>query len=92
MFSTSLRPKASARICFVRSSQVGPRPPVVMMMSARLLAVSTHLRSRSGLSPTTVWYFTFMPIFESISEMSRASVFVTWPSSSSVPTEIISVS
>ena len=49
------RPKAAARVCLVRSSQVGPRPPVVMMMSARPLAMSTAARSRSGLSPTTVW-------------------------------------
>ena len=48
------RSKASARICLVRSSQVGPSPPVVMMMSARSLAISTQWRSRSGLSPTTV--------------------------------------
>ena len=54
-WNTSFLPKHSASTFLVRSSQVGPRPPVVMRMSARLLASSTAARSRWGLSPTTVW-------------------------------------
>ena len=52
---TSFFPKASASTFLVRSSQVGPRPPVVMMMSARFLAMTTASLARWGLSPTTVW-------------------------------------
>ena len=52
---TSSFPKAWATATLVRSSQVGPRPPVVMRMSARPRAMSTAWRTRWGLSPTTVW-------------------------------------
>ena len=48
-------PNTVASVSLVRSSSVGPRPPVVMMISARSRAVSTTWRRRAGLSPTTVW-------------------------------------
>ena len=54
LFSSSFRPKASASALLVRSSQVGPRPPVVIIMSARDLARCTASMTRPGLSPTTV--------------------------------------
>ena len=52
--STSGTPNARAVTTFVKSSHVGPSPPVVIIMSARPFAVSMHWARRSGLSPTTV--------------------------------------
>src|SRR5699024_1157785 len=88
--SASSMPKAAARADFVRSSQVGPRPPVVMMRSARPLARLTASVTRPGLSPTTVCQWTSMPYSDRSTATSAASVFIVLPSSSSVPTEIIS--
>ena len=51
----SFRPKYSAPISFVRSSPVGPRPPVVIIMSALSKAMFMAVFILSGLSPTTVW-------------------------------------
>ena len=53
-WSSSSLPKVLQMVCLVRSSYVGPSPPVVMMMSARPRAVSSAWASRWGLSPTTV--------------------------------------
>ena len=49
------RPKNSATISLVRSSSVGPSPPVVMTMSARDSASASACLTRAGLSPTVVW-------------------------------------
>lgn len=38
---TSFLPKAAAMVSLVKSSAVGPKPPVVMMISARFLAMSS---------------------------------------------------
>ena len=50
--STSLSATAVATASFVRSSTVGPRPPVVMTPSARSNASASITASRSVLSPT----------------------------------------
>ena len=55
-----------------------------------LRAISMQSARRCGLSPTTVWYLTFIPSSESMRDISLASVLVVWPSSISVPTESIS--
>ena len=54
--NTSFRPNASAAAFFVMSSQVGPSPPVMISTSERDSARSTASLSRSGLSPTVVWW------------------------------------
>ena len=48
------RPKIPAMFCFVRSSWVGPSPPVKMTASDLDSANSTVSFNRPGLSPTTV--------------------------------------
>ena len=54
LLSVSGIPNAPAPTSLVRSSHVGPRPPVVMMRSARVRASCTACSSRARLSPTTV--------------------------------------
>ncbi|OPZ68273.1 MAG: hypothetical protein BWY81_00909 [Firmicutes bacterium ADurb.Bin467] len=48
-------PKNSPTISFVRSSSVGPSPPVVITMSARESPSAIAAFTRAGLSPTVVW-------------------------------------
>ena len=69
---------------------MGPKPPVVMMMSARFRASSTASLARWGLSPTTVCQYTLSPRALSPWESIWASVLAMLPSSSSVPTDKIS--
>src|SRR5690606_10616538 len=48
------------------------------------------LSSLLGLSPTTLWKYTFMPMLFSLSDMYWAFVFTICPIKSSVPTAKIS--
>ena len=89
-WSASFLPKAAAMVSLVKSSAVGPKPPVVMMVSARALAMSSTAWSRWGLSPHTVWKYTLIPSSASPWAIMGASVFTVSPSSSSVPTDMIS--
>ena len=52
--STSFLPVTSATLSRVRSSWVGPRPPLVTTTSERSSALSITSFMRPGLSPTTV--------------------------------------
>ncbi len=87
---TSFFPEAAATVSFVRSSPVGPRPPVVIKISLRERAVSTALFKRSGLSPTVQAYSRLIPAGASSCATEDASVLTVWPRRSSVPTEMIS--
>ena len=53
--STRGAPKAAAIASVVRSSGVGPRPPVVISTRQRPAAARTAAINRSRLSPTTSW-------------------------------------
>ena len=86
----SVSPKTSATVSLVRSSSVGPKPPEKMSRSLRLLAWVTSSRRRAGLSPMTCWCSTLMPSSASSRLKNCALVFKMSPSSSSVPTQMIS--
>ena len=83
-------PKASATVSLVRSSSVGPSPPENTSRSLRLLASFTKSRRRPGLSPITCWCSTLMPSSASSRLKNWALVLTISPSSSSVPTQMIS--
>ena len=84
------RPSSSAAISFVRSSCVGPRPPVVITRSLRDSASESASRIRPGLSPTVWCQSTLMPRACSSRERICASPLAICPMSSSVPTAISS--
>ena len=86
----SVSPKASATVSLVRSSSVGPNPPEKINRSLRPLACVTSSRRRAGLSPMTCWCSTLMPSSASSRLKNCALVFKISPSSSSVPTQMIS--
>ena len=88
---TSFRPRTLARVSRVRSSSVGPRPPMHRMSRERPRAVRrTRARSLSS-SPTTVLNETASPI--AFRPAVRKREFVSWKSGvrSSEPTAMISV-
>ena len=60
-YSSTPRPSASQTASFVRSSIVGPRPPVVTMPSARASAARIARAIRSRLSPTACVPSTSIP-------------------------------
>ena len=88
--SSSGRPRTRATVSLVRSSLVGPRPPVVMTRSLRCRAARRHSSRRAALSPTTQAWCRSMPREERARATWAASVLMVWPSKSSVPTEMIS--
>ena len=77
-------------VSLVRSSSVGPKPPVVMTTSLRPSASSSASRSLPGLSPTVQAKSRLTPMAESSRATNAASVLIVCPSKSSVPTEMIS--
>ena len=77
-------------VSLVRSSSVGPKPPVVMTTSLRPSASSNAPRSLPGLSPTVQAKSRLTPMAESSRATNAASVLIVCPSKSSVPTEMIS--
>ena len=79
-----------ATVSLVRSSSVGPRPPVVMTTSARSSASRRAFSSLCGLSPTVCTCKRSIPSAESSRATWVASVLTVCPSRSSVPTDIIS--
>ena len=87
---TSSTPAASAMVSLVRSSPVGPSPPVVITTSLRESASRNAARRRSALSPTVQEKSRSIPSAESSRAMMVVSVLTVWPKSNSVPTEIIS--
>src|SRR5579883_1057167 len=86
----SLRPRTSETASRVRSSCVGPRPPVEMTSGTRSRASRKASRRNSRLSPTTVLRTTSMPILLSSSVRKRESVSTRSGVSSSEPTAMIS--
>ena len=82
--------KAAAIVSVVRSSGVGPRPPVVINTRQRPAASRTAAIRRGRLSPTTLWRWWAMPRAASCSASQRALPLVMLPSSSSVPMQRIS--
>src|SRR5215218_7150343 len=83
-------PATSARASRVTSSWVGPRPPVRITASARPSASRMVPAMRSVLSPTTVWRRQSQPTSARRWPIQAALVLTIWPSSSSVPTPMIS--
>ena len=94
--STSLRSsrgalKAAARVSVVRSSGVGPKPPVQINTRQRREASSTTSINLSRLSPTTVWRKWGMPSRANSSASQRALPLTMLPSSNSVPMQSSSI-
>ena len=90
--SASCISKAAARADFVRSSQVGPRPPVVMMSPARPCArPDASSMTRPGLSPHDRLPVTSMPYSDrSTGDVRRVQYLSCCRAAAPVPTEIIS--
>ena len=86
----SVSPKAAATVSLVRSSSVGPSPPENTSSSLRARAWATSSRRRAGLSPMTCWCSTLTPSSASSRLKNCALVLTMSPSSSSVPTQMIS--
>src|SRR5918996_2967669 len=87
---TRATPATAARASRVTSSWVGPRPPVRMTASARPSASRMVPAMRWVLSPTTVWRRQSQPTSARRWPIQAALVLTIWPSSSSVPTPMIS--
>src|SRR5436190_14161476 len=87
---TSGTPARSASPCRVRSSAVGPRPPVATMTSARSHACRKTRTLSVRWSPTVVWNATGTPISSSRSASHWLLVSSRWPVVSSSPMEMIS--
>src|SRR5215216_7231600 len=87
---TRATPATSAMASRVTSSWVGPRPPVRMTASARPSASRMVPAMRWVLSPTTVWRRQSQPTSARRWPIQAALVLTIWPSSSSVPTPMIS--
>ena len=83
-------PNTAAMVSRVRSSDVGPRPPDVRVMSERVKARCMVSRRRSGSSPTLVIKRTSMPSFASSEARKAELVSTSSPISSSVPMDMIS--
>jgi hypothetical protein len=84
------RPSSSATVSRVRSSSVGPRPPLAMTTGTRLSASRKAAARSSRLSPTIVLRRTSMPSLLSSSVRKRELVSRRSGVSSSEPTAIIS--
>jgi hypothetical protein len=89
-YSTIGRPVSMPRQAFVRSSEVGPRPPVVTTRSAREAASRRAPMMRSLLSPTVVWRYMLTPRAASLWLIQAVFVSTRSPSSISVPMVTIS--
>ena len=87
---TSLRPHTSAMISRVRSSWVGPSPPLVMTKSARSSARPMTSFMRPGLSPTMVLKKRLTPRSDSRWAIHAELVSTICPSNSSDPMATIS--
>src|SRR6476469_65000 len=86
----SLRPAASAMASRVQSSTVGPRPPVITMISARDTADFSARTMSARSSPTTDLKRTSMPKVPSSSVMNNELLSVRPPNRSSEPIAMIS--
>src|SRR5690349_20450635 len=78
-------PNSPATACLLRSSRVGPRPPVVSTAPVRASASATADRMASGSSPTLARRTTCAPTAEAARASSAPFVSTVNPSSSSVP-------
>src|SRR5918994_7811715 len=87
---TSSTPATAASAPRVTSSWVGPSPPVRITASARPRASRMASAIREVLSPTTVWRRQSQPTSARRWPIQAALVLTIWPSSSSVPTPMIS--
>ena len=87
--SSSGRPSASATTSRVRSSSVGPRPPVRITRSSACSACTKCARSSARSSPTIALKATSMPRPFSTSVMVSELVSVRVGVSSSLPTAMI---
>src|ERR1700722_8062144 len=86
----SFLPKRSATASRVRSSSVGPSPPLAITSSTRWHASSNALRNGARSSPTTVLRVTSMPSRLSSAVRKRELVSTRSGVSSSDPTAMIS--
>ena len=88
--TAGVSPRAAATASRVRSSCVGPSPPVVKMMSERSIPRRKASASLGRSSPMMLTHCNRMPRAGSRPAIQLALVSVSSPISSSVPTEIIS--
>src|ERR1700733_3870522 len=88
----SLRPVAAATASRVKSSSVGPRPPVRITIGTRAIASRIDAVSNSRSSPTIILRRTSTPRELRWSVMKRELVSTRWDVKSSDPTAMISAS
>jgi len=89
-FLTSSSSKYSQRVCLVKSSLVGPKPPVKMMTCARCLAASRQAMISSFLSEIEVICLTSIPTLFNSFAIKTALVLTIWPMRISSPMLTIS--
>ena len=82
-------PKRSVSTALVRSSLVGPRPPVVITSCESAMHMLMAWRMSAGSSPTVSTRFSFQPSGPRVRAMKPELVSVTWPSSISSPITMI---
>ena len=82
--------ETTARTSRVRSSAVGPRPPVAITTSARMHAIRKASIPASSVSATVVWNVTGIPRTPSSAEIQRLFVSSRWPVVNSSPMAITS--
>ena len=88
--NSSVVPTAEATASLVRSSTVGPRPPVAMTPSLRSKASRNNASRRRALSPTECLRYTSTPWSAKTRAMWTELVSTKCPSKSSVPMVTIS--
>ena len=89
-WTLGVSPKAAATASRVRSSCVGPSPPVVKMMSERSSPIWKACVSCARSSPTSVTHCSVIPNGGSRVAIQPALVSLSSPMSSSVPIPMIS--
>src|SRR5579859_816548 len=89
-FRCRRRPRSSATVSRVRSSSVGPRPPLAITTGTRFSASRNASASSSRLSPTIVFRKTSMPSLFNSSVMKSELVSTRSGVRSSDPTAMIS--
>ena len=87
---TSRRRNTVAIVFRVRSSEVAPKPPVVITTWARWAAARKTSAMREASSPTVVWYCTSIPIDARWAAIMAPFVSRPIPFRSSVPIVMIS--
>ena len=88
---TRFFPNTLATVCLVKSSFVGPKPPVKTMVSNLDRHCFITYSNLWGLSPITVCSTTLLPILLKSFERYCPFVLAIWPSNNSEPTATIEI-